>query len=207
MSEPVIDVRPNSAPVPDCEFRSAINKRVYESLFGSGSGHAGLHPELSSGTQRTKSQLFLSRGSLDLQAFLDDPQWAARVMTGLVALTYLPSRVSGESLLPAKSDVVDVKNVKVTNEALSFCARNKIVPYLEQAIGLVRMSFSPDRQMSVSLGSDPDESDEFAILEVDASGDFDADMRSYSMFADEWSATVEWPTSRMILLDLRTRAH
>jgi hypothetical protein len=188
------------------EVQQTIDKHVYSYLFGSRLAQAGLQTDFSERADTTNSSFFLWAGSDDLQLLLDDPKCAATIMMGLMATAMLQWPLPEAMLPPLKRTEVKLKGVATTAETLGFCARNKIVSCLEQAIELVRTCFSPDRTMRVFLQNDPEDGDEYAVLEVDPSGDSDADLNSFLMYADEWSGMVDWPASRMILLDLRATA-
>jgi hypothetical protein len=55
-----------------------------------------------------------------------------------------------------------------------------------------------------ALGKDVEDDDEYVVLDVTSSGDQNTDLESYFKYIEEWSSSVVWPASRMILLDLKT---
>jgi hypothetical protein len=99
---------------------------------------------------------------------------------------------------------IDCSGVSLTPESLTFCVRNNLLPRLETAIKLARRHFSAVATMSLCLEQDPENSDEYLVLELRSNGVPEADLESYFRYVDEWSEMAEWPVSRMIRLDYST---
>ncbi len=76
--------------------------------------------------------------------------------------------------------------------------------HLARAIEAARRHFADIASLRVYLDQDPEDLDEYVIVEVNSNGDPTADTESYFRYAEEWSASVDWPASRMISLDLNT---
>jgi hypothetical protein len=98
---------------------------------------------------------------------------------------------------------VEEAPVPITLEVERFCAENKLTEHLKSGIVLARKYFSPGCQIRVYLDTDPEDGDEYVVLEVSSARDPAIDVESYFKYSEEWSALVEWPSSRMILLDLK----
>jgi hypothetical protein len=149
------------------------------------------------------SRLSWDSYSRDLQMILVDPVFSAKVMIGNIAFTAIIDHMPSHADARLEPHEIDFEGVMVTAEALQFCARNRLVSCLDLAINLVRKHFLPGSTMRVFLDKDPEELDAFAVLEVNGVGDSDSYLQSYFRYSDEWSDKVDWPSSRMILLNLK----
>ena len=185
------------------EIERQRNQYIFESWLGSTLSQSNRLPRFVRRVDTTNTPMLSWYGSSNLQNLLVDPTLAKTVMIGLLgigALTWSVPEIEDQSRVPAQ---IAFKDVEVSVEALNFCARNKIVHILEEGIELVRTFFSPNAKMRVTLGRDPEDLDEYAVIELGSSGDPEADLEAYFKYADEWSKMVEWPASRMVLLDLK----
>ena len=94
--------------------------------------------------------------------------------------------------------------VTVTLEVERFCAANELTEHLKSGIQLARKHFSAECQIRLYVDTDPEDGDEYVVLEVNSSRDPAVDSEAHVHYLEEWSASVRWPASRMILLDVRS---
>jgi hypothetical protein len=92
----------------------------------------------------------------------------------------------------------------VPAEVERFCADNGLIGHLKSGILLARKHFSGECQIRLYVDTDPEDGDEYVVLEVNSSRDPAVDLESQVHYLEEWSASVGWPASRMILLDVRS---
>ena len=130
----------------------------------------------------------------------------ARFMIPLGGVTTVDAESPQQSNESFASTEIDFNGARATAETLEFCGRKRIVHWLTKGIELARTHFSAESKIRIFLETDPEDSDEYVILEVSSSRDPSLDLESYFKYAEDWSASVEWPASRLILLDLKTTA-
>jgi len=99
--------------------------------------------------------------------------------------------------LPARLDDVDIPP-----DVHEFVLRQGIERQLQSGIEAALRHFVNRSSLRIYLDHDPDTLEDYVVIEVNSSGDLDSDMQSHSKYSDEWSSSVEWPASRMIILDL-----
>lgn len=99
--------------------------------------------------------------------------------------------------LPARLGDVDIPP-----DVQGFVLRQGIERHLESGIEAALRHFANRSSLRIYLDHDPDTSEDYVVIEVNSSGDLDSDMQCHIKYSDEWSSSVEWPASRMILLDL-----
>ncbi len=97
---------------------------------------------------------------------------------------------------------VEMSGAWVSSYALELCAKKKMIPTLTLSIELVRKWFPMDYRLRAYLESDPEDLDQYVVLEVTSHGDPAVDLVSHAKFTEDWSESVRWPISGMILLDL-----
>lgn len=86
---------------------------------------------------------------------------------------------------------IDFLGTKATEEALEFCTRNHILSDLAKAIETARKSFLIPGSPSVYLEQDPEEREEFTVLEIWVDGDVQENFRRYKSYLREWSRIVD----------------
>jgi hypothetical protein len=138
----------------------------------------------------------------ELQALLLEPVIAAYLLAKQVpfSLSYTDTPPAVKQAL-ASSDV-EMCGARVSLNALEFCAEHRIVRDLTFGLERARHWFLNASNMRAYLERDPEDLDEYVVLEVTSTGESAADLDAYSKFSEDWSKSVEWPASRMILLDL-----
>jgi hypothetical protein len=94
--------------------------------------------------------------------------------------------------------------ILVPLEVERFCAANKLLEHLKSAVALARKHFSSDCQIRLYVDADPEDGDEYVVLEVASARDPAIDSDAHIRYLEEWSSATQWPASRMILLDLRS---
>ena len=87
-------------------------------------------------------------------------------------------------------------------DAREFADRLGIRKQLDQAIAAARRLFASLSSLRVYLDWDPEDADEYIVVDAISTGDPDEDTQAYMNYLDEWSAATEWPASQMIRLDL-----
>ncbi len=135
---------------------------------------------------------------------LEDPLFPARMLIGATGITEITNQSLDLVTKQAAPIELDFEAAKVEARALEFCATNGLLSELTQAIGLARKHFPHDSSIRVYAETDPDDSEHYAVLEVNSAGEPSADLEAYSRYSEEWSSRVAWPASRMILLDLKS---
>ena len=137
------------------------------------------------------------------QALLKDTLYEARIvisLTGIIAFASNPPQVDAKA---SATEEANFEGATVTHEALGFCVSGGILGDLKRGIELAREHFSADSRIRVYLETDPEDADEYAVIEVISSRDPAIDSESYFRYLEEWSLSTKWPASRMILLDLK----
>ncbi len=92
--------------------------------------------------------------------------------------------------------------VEIPPDVYEFILRRGIERHLESGIEAAIRHFANRSSLRVYLDHDPDTLEDYVVIEVNSSGDLESDIRTHINYSDEWSSSVEWPASRMILLDL-----
>jgi hypothetical protein len=138
----------------------------------------------------------------DLQAFLFDATRTSHVLVGLVGYAVSSTQMPQELGESFTSTDVEIRGARVSLEALEFCAKNRIVPDLALGIDLVRRLFIRVSELRAYLQRDPEELDEYVVLEVNSNQESSEDLRSYLKYSETWSDSVKWPASRLIILDV-----
>jgi hypothetical protein len=137
-------------------------------------------------------------------ALLEDPLLQARILIGLTGITAVASNAPEVDAKASAPEEAKFEGATVTDEALEFCISGGIRGDLKRGIELARKHFSANPRIRVYLESDPEDADDYAVLEVSSSGDSAVDLESYFKYMEEWSSSTKWPASRMILLDVRS---
>ncbi len=86
---------------------------------------------------------------------------------------------------------VDFLDTKATEDALEFCTRNHLLSDLAKAIETARKSFVIAGSPSVYLEQDPEEREEFAVLEIRVEGEVQENFGRYKSYLREWSRVVD----------------
>jgi hypothetical protein len=111
-------------------------------------------------------------------------------------------RILGINSLAAAA--IEERLATVPAEVETFCANNGLIEHLKRGIRLARKHFSAECQIRLYVDTDPEDGDEYVVLEVNSSRDPEVDSESHVQYLEEWSASVKWPASRMILLDVKS---
>src|SRR5262245_30156470 len=89
-------------------------------------------------------------------------------------------------------------NPEISSATREFAGRLGIEKPLALAIEMAHRYFVRIESMRAYVDRDPDDGEEYIVLEVNSHGDPGDDTRSYGNYLDEWSASVDWPASQMI---------
>jgi hypothetical protein len=95
---------------------------------------------------------------------------------------------------------VDFLGTQATGDALEFCTRNHLLGDLAKAIETARKSFLIPGRPSVYLEQDPEEREEFAVLEIWVEGDVQENFKRYKSYLREWSRIVDSKVNSSIRL-------
>jgi hypothetical protein len=138
----------------------------------------------------------------DFAALLVDPRFLARMTGNLVTVNAVPTDFSTAPSKTTRPEQISFEGAIVSPETLEFCAANKILNDFVVGIKLARKHFSLNATIRAYLDNDPEDLDEYVVLELIAAIEPAPYLESYFNYTEEWSKSVTWPASRMILLDL-----
>jgi hypothetical protein len=103
---------------------------------------------------------------------------------------------------PTRAGDTVLCGVRVPSDVLEFCVQNVLVGALSVGLSLAQRHFAADSIIRLYLERDPEEHDDYVMLEVNSARASEEDLKSQLKFSEDWSAAVEWPESRLILLDV-----
>src|SRR5260370_28655408 len=87
-----------------------------------------------------------------------------------------------------------------SDEVIEFCQSHAIEGYLAKAEELATRLFPQVVRISVELEEDPEDGDQYLVLEVLANGDEDECFNAHKSYLSLWANSVGWPEVRMIRL-------
>lgn len=118
--------------------------------------------------------------------------------------TLINMRTDDEVFLirPSECDDSEVTDPEIPSDVVNFVGRAGIDTDLAKAIDAARRHFRGMTSLRVYLDRDPDDSEEYVVIKANSLGNPDDDTQAFMDYLDEWSASVEWPASQMIRLDL-----
>jgi hypothetical protein len=139
-----------------------------------------------------------------VMAVLDDPTLLARMVMNMKEVTGQTTDFEQQALMPDDQNTTSFEGAAVTLETLQFCGTNSLVAHLTEGIKMARKHFSSVVEIEARLESDPEDHDQYVVLRVTSPRNASVDLEAYFKYCEEWSASVEWPLSRMILLDFNS---
>jgi hypothetical protein len=158
-------------------------------------------------------------GLLSLGGFIESPVETAAERPAAVWVdpTVLNHMVRNMGRLIAKADnftwpsvsaadpsKTEFEGATVTLAVLQFCGANKLVRHLTDGITMARKHLSRMASVNAHLESDPEDGDQYVVLKVASPRAPNVDLESYLRYSEEWSDSVPWPASRLIILDFNS---
>jgi hypothetical protein len=87
-----------------------------------------------------------------------------------------------------------------SDEVIEFCRRHAIERYLAKAEELAARLFPQVVRIGVELEQDPEDGDQYLVLEVLANGEEDECFNAHKSYLSTWANSVGWPEVRLIRL-------
>jgi hypothetical protein len=87
-----------------------------------------------------------------------------------------------------------------SDEVIEFCQRHAIESCLAKAEELARRLFPHIEKISVELEEDPEDGDQYLVLDVLANGNEDECFNAHKSYLSIWANSVGWPEVRLIRL-------
>ncbi len=87
-----------------------------------------------------------------------------------------------------------------SDRVIEFCQSHAIESYLTKAEELATRLFPQIVRISVELEEDPEDGDQYLVLEVLANGDEDECFTAHKRYLSIWANSVGWPEVRLIRL-------
>jgi hypothetical protein len=95
---------------------------------------------------------------------------------------------------------LDFLGARATGDALEFCTRNHLLSDLPKAIETARRFFLIPGSPSVYLERDPEEREQFAVIEIWVEGDVPENFQRYKSYLREWSRIADNKVNSLIRL-------
>jgi hypothetical protein len=87
-----------------------------------------------------------------------------------------------------------------SDEVIEFCQRHAIENYLTNAEELATRLFPHVVRISVVREQDPEDGDQYLVMDVFARGDEDECFNAHKNYLSIWANSVAWPEVRLIRL-------
>jgi len=87
-----------------------------------------------------------------------------------------------------------------SGEVIEFCQRHAIESYLAKAEELAKRVFPHIVSISVELEEDPEDRDQYLVLDVLANGDEEQCYNAHKSYLSIWANSVGWPEVRLVRL-------
>jgi hypothetical protein len=133
-----------------------------------------------------------------------DPTFLNRMVRNMGSLIAKPDNFTSAPVSFADPNMTALEGATVTLEALQFCGTNKLVRHLTDGITMARKHFSSMAAIEAYLESDPEDGDQYVVLKVRSPRAPNVDLESYLRYSEEWSDSVPWPASRLIILNFNS---
>ncbi len=87
-----------------------------------------------------------------------------------------------------------------SDEVMAFCQRHALESDLAKAEELAMRLFPHVVRIVIELEEDPEDGDQYLVLEVLAKGDEDECFNAHKNYLSDWANSVGWPEVRLIRL-------
>jgi hypothetical protein len=159
----------------------------------------------------TKDFSFAVTGSVSAEsddefmaAILDDPTFLARWVKNMKIVADEPTEFEQPTRTLDDTNATSFEGATVTLESLQFCGTHGLMGHLSEGIKMARKYFSSMADIEARLEFDLEDHDQYVVLLVNSPRDASIDLEAYLKYCEDWSASVAWPMSRMILLDFNS---
>jgi hypothetical protein len=95
---------------------------------------------------------------------------------------------------------IEFPDFELTGKPLEFCLRNGITRPVIETIALIRDSFVIDGKPFIRLVQDPEDGEEYLLIEIQVTGTVDDNLAAYRRYKERSFDVIGWPESRMIRL-------
>ena len=82
----------------------------------------------------------------------------------------------------------------------AFCQRHELMHHLATAIELARQCFTMVGDPMVQLEQDPEDGEEYLVLDVRCRGDESECIRAHKSYLKSWASSTPWPAVHLIRL-------